>query len=165
MEKFEIELYNLDSVLVGLAEYHKSPKQLNQTFDWVLSEALYNCSEFAEMLIWDERKIAKSQVRKFWSEQDFDLQLKDYQSNCTLCFQKGKQIRLTILSENPEIAQWWANWETQKGHKWNKDFSVLELLNWAQAGNFTRVKDSLEQDANILQLFDPEPAVGCFCGD
>ena len=52
-------------------------------------------------------------IREWWKKQPFDLELKDYQGNCDLCFQKSVRKRLTIIKENPETAEWWIDIENQ----------------------------------------------------
>ena len=40
-------------------------------------------------------------IRSWWDKQPFDLQLKDYEGNCDLCFKKSIKKRLTIIKDNP----------------------------------------------------------------
>lgn len=60
--------------------------------------------------------VTKAQVRKFWREQPFDLDLKDYEGNCDLCWKKGHNKNLTLLEERPELGTWWATMEARYGH-------------------------------------------------
>lgn len=55
--------------------------------------------------------ITVNAVRRFWDSMPFDLRLKDYEGNCDLCWKKSKRKILTILTENPEAAKWWADME------------------------------------------------------
>lgn len=57
--------------------------------------------------------IVKSHVNSFWSNQPFDLQLKSYEGNCDFCWKKSLRKHLTLISENPFIADWWENQETK----------------------------------------------------
>lgn len=52
-------------------------------------------------------------VRQFWNNQPFDLQLKDYEGNCDLCWKKSLRKQLTILKENPQVADWWHQMEVK----------------------------------------------------
>lgn len=52
--------------------------------------------------------ITEPMVRRFWTAQPFDLELKDYQGNCDLCFKKSLRKRLTILRESPALADDWS---------------------------------------------------------
>ena len=55
--------------------------------------------------------VRKTQVRAFWKAQAFDLQLKDYEGNCDLCWKKGHDKNLTLLEEYPVLGIWWARME------------------------------------------------------
>lgn len=50
-------------------------------------------------------------VRAFWNLQPFDLKLKDYEGNCDLCWKKSIRKKLTLIRENPSIADWWIEME------------------------------------------------------
>lgn len=56
-------------------------------------------------------------VREFWNAAEFDLKLKDYEGNCDLCWKKSLRKKLTILSEKPEVADWWREMEVRYGSK------------------------------------------------
>lgn len=57
----------------------------------------------------------KLMVNQWWSKQQFDLQLKDYEGNCDLCWKKSKRKILTLLLENPSRMHWWNNMELKYG--------------------------------------------------
>ncbi len=57
----------------------------------------------------------KLMVNKWWHSQPFDLQIKEYEGNCDLCWKKSKRKLLTILCENPKIADWWNEMEIKYG--------------------------------------------------
>lgn len=50
--------------------------------------------------------IRKADVARFWSKMPFDLELKDYEGNCKLCYKKSKRKLLTQVVEHPEDAAW-----------------------------------------------------------
>lgn len=52
-------------------------------------------------------KISKPEILAWWKNQEFDLKLGPNQSNCDLCFLKGKRLTLETIRENPEFADWW----------------------------------------------------------
>lgn len=60
-------------------------------------------------------KVRNDDVRAWWREQPFDLELKPYEGNCDLCFLKGRNKRIEIIREHPEMARWWA--EAEAGAK------------------------------------------------
>lgn len=53
----------------------------------------------------------KTDINLFWSKQTFDLNLKSYEGNCDLCWKKSNRKLMTIVSENPQIANWWRQME------------------------------------------------------
>jgi hypothetical protein len=59
----------------------------------------------------DVVNVSKSDVNLFWSKQSFDLNLKSYEGNCDLCFKKGLRKLMTIVKENPKLADWWRDME------------------------------------------------------
>jgi 3'-phosphoadenosine 5'-phosphosulfate sulfotransferase (PAPS reductase)/FAD synthetase len=59
----------------------------------------------------DFMNVTKSDVNLFWSKQSFDLNLKSYEGNCDLCFKKGLRKLMTIVKENPKLAEWWQEME------------------------------------------------------
>jgi 3'-phosphoadenosine 5'-phosphosulfate sulfotransferase (PAPS reductase)/FAD synthetase len=56
-------------------------------------------------------------VMKFWGEQEFDLQLRQDQGNCDLCFLKGRKKLHRLVTENPRLAGWWINEEEKMKEK------------------------------------------------
>lgn len=105
-------------------------------------------------------RVTNKQVREFWEKQDFDLQLKDYEGNCDLCFLKGIDKRRTILRSNPELAEWWINQEENFGQTFESGMPMKKILTRSQGKNFKIYKDYLESD-HLQQSLD----ISCFCGD
>jgi 3'-phosphoadenosine 5'-phosphosulfate sulfotransferase (PAPS reductase)/FAD synthetase len=61
--------------------------------------------------------ITAKEVSSFWQKQPFDLALpnmngKTMHGNCDLCFLKGVAQVLSLISEEPDRAVWWAKMET-----------------------------------------------------
>jgi hypothetical protein len=114
----------------------------------------------------DELKVDSRFIRNWWENQSFDLELKDYQGNCDLCFKKSLKKRLTIIKENPVIAKWWLEME----EKYNSDEiprfdlrtnkSIKELIEMAKKP-FSSAKDLHELSKEQFNLFDYE--TDCFC--
>lgn len=57
----------------------------------------------------------KLQVNQWWHNQPFNLQLKDYEGNCDMCWKKSKRKHLTLLVEHPEYMEWWNDMEIKYG--------------------------------------------------
>lgn len=109
-------------------------------------------------------------IREWWKKQPFDLELKDYQGNCDLCFQKSVRKRLTIIKENPHTAEWWIDMENQ----FAKDFqdkmdmrnnlSVSDLVEMAKQP-FSKAIDKQEMRDMQPSLFELnlDYEESCFC--
>ncbi|WP_207510436.1 phosphoadenosine phosphosulfate reductase domain-containing protein [Longitalea luteola] len=118
-------------------------------------------------------KVTKSDVNLFWSRQAFDLQLKSYEGNCDLCWKKSNRKLITILKENPHLADWWREMENRYGTyvpekskgnlniklpvRFFRDYrSVDDLLHEASFEHRLAVDDSKTIDPyKQLPLFDP----------
>ena len=79
--------------------------------------------------------IAKD-VGRFWSNNDFDLNLPNNNGvtdlgNCDLCFLKGYNKKQSIIRERPELADWWIEKETimEKSFRHNRPnyISLVDL--------------------------------------
>lgn len=93
-------------------------------------------------------KITKKDVLNFWSNQDFDLKVKEPYGNCDCCFLKGKGKLSIIAKERPDLFSWWINKEKINGNTFKKEISYSQLLN---ASN------------SQMQLFKNDPSFECFC--
>lgn len=97
--------------------------------------------------------VVKGDVLKFWDAQPFDLQLQSHESNCDLCFLKGKGILLRILSEQPELADWWIEQE-ERGGTFRKDRPRYSKLL------------ELAQRPTLFDVDEPdELSIACHCTD
>jgi len=108
-------------------------------------------------------------IRRWWDKQDFDLELKDYQSNCDLCWKKSKRKRLTLINENPIVADWWNEMEAQYGKgKYQFDqcegLTIPDLVKMAKAP-FAKAIDKHELRQSTPPLFAPEMDMewDCMC--
>ena len=107
--------------------------------------------------------ITKEHVGKFWREQSFDLELPNnngvtMHGNCDLCFLKGGHQILSLITEKPERAVWWAKME------------ALALASKPSGAVFRSDRPSYASMLKFSQqqqnMFDPnEEAIACFCGD
>ena len=107
--------------------------------------------------------ITKEDVGAFWRNQSFDLGLPNnngvtMHGNCDLCFLKGGAQILSLITEKPERAVWWAKIE------------ALALASKPSGAHFRTDRPSYAQMLKFSQeqrdMFDPnEEAIACFCGD
>ena len=107
--------------------------------------------------------VTKEDVGAFWRSQPFDLGLPNnngvtMHGNCDLCFLKGGAQVLSLITEKPERAVWWAKME------------ALALASKPSGAVFRSDRPSyasmLQYSKEQTNLFDPnEEAIACFCGD
>ena len=103
-------------------------------------------------------------VAAFWKQQPFDLNLpnidgKTMHGNCDLCYLKPASQVLSMITEKPERAIWWAQHEEQAANRCTGDgqFFAIDRPTYSQMLEFS--KDQRD-------MFDKnEEAIACFCGD
>jgi 3'-phosphoadenosine 5'-phosphosulfate sulfotransferase (PAPS reductase)/FAD synthetase len=57
--------------------------------------------------------ITKNDVMLFWKQQAFDLNIEEYQGNCSACFLKDQSDIARVLGEPEADAKWWINLESK----------------------------------------------------
>ena len=119
----------------------------------------------------DDIMVDEEMVRRWWDKQPFDLELKDYQGNCDLCFKKSERKRLTLIKENPNIAKWWLDMENK--HKTDvtprfdlrSNLSIQDLVDRAKQP-FRTIKDVHElrlSQTSIIKDDISDLGFDCFC--
>lgn len=117
-----------------------------------------------------EMNIDERFIREWWKKQSFDLEIKDYEGNCDLCFQKSVRKRLTIIKENPKTAEWWIEMEDVFQKEYQNKFdmrgnlSVSDLVEMAKKP-FKKAIDKQELRELNPSLFeiDLDYEESCFC--
>jgi 3'-phosphoadenosine 5'-phosphosulfate sulfotransferase (PAPS reductase)/FAD synthetase len=106
--------------------------------------------------------IKKADVMAFWRQQPFDLQLKQHEGNCDLCFLKNRAKLREIMSDRPDLAQWWIDQE----RKAREDFGATTGAGFRPPGRpdyrhlfLTRTKQE------ELDLEETDALDLCYCGD
>jgi 3'-phosphoadenosine 5'-phosphosulfate sulfotransferase (PAPS reductase)/FAD synthetase len=94
-------------------------------------------------------KITKKHVLDYWSKMPFDLELKDYEGNCDLCFLKGKKKKQMIARNNPEKFTWWVDMERQTGGRFVLDYTYSQLLGHLRVAPEFNFDDTEECFCNI----------------
>lgn len=85
------------------------------------------------MMPLSDAKVTKADVMAFWARQPFDLDLKDYEGNCDLCFLKGAAKLKRIIRENPGMVDWWKRMESsvkaksEQAGRFRKEQSYADL--------------------------------------
>ena len=116
----------------------------------------------------DLLKVDERFIRRWWEGQDFDLKLKDYQSNCDLCWKKSKRKRLTLINEDRSIADWWEEMEGRYGGEYQFDqregLTIPDLVKMAESP-FLKAKDKYEMSKAQSRLFEPDMDLewDCLC--
>jgi 3'-phosphoadenosine 5'-phosphosulfate sulfotransferase (PAPS reductase)/FAD synthetase len=108
-----------------------------------------------------ENSVSQRDVRAWWSQQDFDLQLLPFEGNCDGCFLKGRPKLMEIERTKPETLQWWADMETfassicakQSAATFRQDYGYKELIEAAR-----------KQGDLFKGFFDNDPEMDAECG-
>lgn len=104
-----------------------------------------------------ENGVDKKMINEYWEKKPYNLEIPSILGNCTLCFMKGKNAIINILTTYPELADEWIedeniNKKIGKGYKYFPDISMEQLRNLAQNNLF---KDT---DLSLIS-----PAFDCAC--
>lgn len=106
--------------------------------------------------------ITKEMVGEFWRNQPFDLQLPNingvtYHGNCDLCFLKGSSQTMSLITEQPERADWWASME------------ALALASRPDGARFRKDRPSYAQMKQYAldqtDFFGTDESIPCYCGE
>lgn len=116
----------------------------------------------------DESKVDSAFIRSWWSKQCFDLNLRDYEGNCDMCWKKSKRKLLTMITEKPELIEWWSEMEIKYGGKTALTFfrnneSAKDLIKQAKRP-FVKAIDTYELSQMQPSFFsDMDSELDCFC--
>ena len=114
-------------------------------------------------------RVDSKYIRKWWSNQSFDLQLKDYEGNCDMCWKKSKRKLMTLILEKPNLINWWNDMEIKYGENeftfWRNNEMTEDLIGQANNTKFKKAIDLFELDNMQSSMFDNDLDVGanCFC--
>jgi 3'-phosphoadenosine 5'-phosphosulfate sulfotransferase (PAPS reductase)/FAD synthetase len=106
--------------------------------------------------------VTKYNVAAFWRDQPFDLELVNDNGttpwgNCDLCFLKGTNKVMSLISREPDRAIWWANMEK------------IAMAGKPLGGSFRSDRPSYQAMMNAansqVDMFDSSEDISCFCGD
>lgn len=106
-----------------------------------------------------EKGIDKQMINDYWNKKLYTLEIPSILGNCDLCFMKGKNAIISILSVYPELADKWIEDENEAqkngkfgGHTYFTDVTYQTLKDIAQNNLFK------EYDLNEIK-----PAFNCAC--
>lgn len=105
-----------------------------------------------------EAEVTERNVRTWWSEQEFDLQLLPFEGNCDGCFLKARPKLMEVERTKAGTLQWWANMEAKIGATFRPEYSYSELI------------DAVRRQGDLFSgAFDNDPEMdvecGLWCGD
>ena len=103
--------------------------------------------------------IDKQMINEYWKHKPYTLEIPHILGNCTLCFMKGKNAIISILSLYPELADEWIEDEKESkkngkygGRTYFENITIEQLRNIAQ--------NNLFKDIDLSEL---SPAFNCAC--
>jgi hypothetical protein len=101
-----------------------------------------------------EKQIDKKIINEYWNKKEYNLEIPSILGNCTLCFMKGKNAIISILSSYPELADAWIKDEelNKKGYTYFNGISIKKLKDIAQ--------NNLFKDYDLNEI---KPAFDCAC--
>jgi 3'-phosphoadenosine 5'-phosphosulfate sulfotransferase (PAPS reductase)/FAD synthetase len=127
-------------------------------------------------------RITKRDVLDFWwgegrsfqtrvHPQGFDLELRDYEGNCDLCFLKSREKKVTIIRENPGVEAWWVAAEalakqkaTGLGGQFVTEYGVAELAEVAHGQGFFDFAQNAPSLAEGPDEDEHDVECGLICG-
>ena len=119
--------------------------------------------------------ITKNDVINFWNKNNFDLTLptidgQTVAGNCDLCFLKGTKIKLMLLKEKPELADWWIEKEKQNlkiaEKRRNKILNKVEkrFFDFNRQISYVELVEKSQEESDQFDMF-PDDSISCFCHD
>jgi hypothetical protein len=159
----ELKIRAIDKYLKSLGWKH------NENMDWVgirADEQRRAAKIDRERTPLVTAGVTKEIVGQFWKSQLFDLGLPNMNGvtmhgNCDLCYLKGAKQTLSLISEKPERALWWAKMEETHINKAKNDSGKFrkDRPTYRQMYNYV-----LSQKDMFIEIPDDE-TIPCFCGD
>lgn len=108
-------------------------------------------------------KVTNRDIRAFWREQDFDLQLLPFEGNCDACFLKARPKLFEVERYRPGTLDWWAEAEAEaeataitgksSGSRFVTEYGYAELIQSVR-----------RQPDLFLGAFDDDPEMDAECG-
>lgn len=102
----------------------------------------------------DDAKVSNRDVRAFWFQQLFDLDLLPFEGNCDGCMLKARPKLWEIERTKPGTLQWWADMEAVVGGQFVTEYSYAELIRDVQR----------QPDMFAGGHFDDDPEMDAECG-
>lgn len=124
-----------------------------------LAKALYEECETEYPLA--HAKVDKPTILRWWQRQPFDLGTEN--SNCDLCFKKGRGLLLRLIRERPDRAPWWVSKEQAVEKTRGDRLDQPALAQFSKRFTYADLV-AVAADQGELPIYDEEPEADCFCG-
>lgn len=108
-----------------------------------------------------EDGVTQRDVRTWWSEQDFDLQLLPFEGNCDGCFLKARPKLMEIERTQQGTLKWWADME-----KLASDICSKQSAATFRSGyGYAELIDASRNQGDLFKgFFDEDPDMDAECG-
>lgn len=105
--------------------------------------------------------VSNRDIRAFWAEQDFDLQLLPFEGNCDACFLKARPKLFEIERNRPGTLDWWAEAEAEVTALVGKSSGARFVTEYSYA----EVQQAVRRQPDLfLAAFDNDPEMDAECG-
>lgn len=105
-----------------------------------------------------EMGITKPMINEFWEGKEYRLMIPKILGNCDLCFMKGEDAIIKILTNFPELAdKWIADEESIKnihGHRYVKKMTMRQMRD---------VANKMASEGKRYDLTKVQPKLNCAC--
>lgn len=107
--------------------------------------------------------VTNREVRAFWGQQGFDLNLLPFEGNCDACFLKARPKLFEVERTKPGTLDWWIEQETaEAGLR-----SATEAgSRFRAAETYADIRDAVRRSPDLFAggLFDDDPDMDAECG-
>ena len=125
-----------------------------------------------------DNKLTTRDRNKFWNDKPIKLKIPAYKGNCDLCFEKSKRKLLTIIKEEPNLVNWWADMTDKYSTKFIENKPSYNSYSQNKGMNFYRENLSIYELVELAKqpfrsatdeyiyendLFDAEDDCGKSC--
>lgn len=107
--------------------------------------------------------VTNRDVRAYWAEQDFDLNLLPFEGNCDACFLKARPKLFEVERTAPGTLDWWIEQEENEAAL----KSATEAgARFRAAETYAEIKEAVRRQPDMFAggLFDNDPDMDAECG-
>ena len=111
--------------------------------------------------------ISNRDVRAFWAEQDFDLQLLPFEGNCDACFLKARPKLFEVERNRPGTLDWWAEAEAEVTALVGKSSGARFVTEYSYAEIQSAVRRQPDLFADVFndEQIEMDAECGLWCGE